>query len=593
MALFWGIPGLLPALILEEGIKEPRLRQAWQAVKKNQPIESLPFLSSIPRDPGNRVYYHLIYGYALEKMNKPSEAMEQFRWAYLNAPPGEMKEMALLERADGYFRISNFYEAKMTYGLFLKEYTQSRYGERANLGMAKSLIRIGMFPEALAYYDRSGHRGEVAIGKANLLQQLGRTKEAQEWYQKGISLDKTLFMGAEENLLGYGENLQQLGKDQEAQQYLSLNYKNPTLKIKADFNLGLISLKSKKWDEAQKYFQSALSGTDRKVRKEALFYLAESQWGAGKKQEAYKLYLEYRQTYSAEPINETVFFKLAKGDLEEGRWEKAAGRIKESVFRSKFNKENGSEIEGLISQLKHQAPEMISPLWKAVAPKFLPVASEPFLVSLAEGFKKDEIAYFEILRWLSQHGSEKTKQKSIVNLAFFQIGRGNLNEAMGTLKLMGKGKVSKDEMLRLEARMYYAKKDYPSAVERFLALKKIESEDLPLLEETLSSARNMDRALAVFERALLQQEGNSSNYIKMADILYEKGKKKEALSYYQKALEKDPLNEWALLRSGLILSGEEGQKKLGAIKNDSSLIGKLAKASLREKSAALKLEEIY
>ncbi|HMK66282.1 MAG TPA: tetratricopeptide repeat protein [Thermodesulfobacteriota bacterium] len=590
--LFWGTPVPLPALTLEEGLRDLQLKQAWAAIHKNQPTQALNFLKSIPQEGDQRVYFHLINAYALEKLNQPSEAMEHFRTAYLSAPTAELKELTLLERGDGYFRIKNYYEAKMVYGMFLNQYKQSRHLERANLGMAQSLVQIGMLPAALTYFDKAGNSGEVALGKANLLHRLGRTQEAHEYFQKGISQGKVLAW-SEESLLNYGENQQQLGRDAQAQLYLSYAYKDPKLKSRADLNLGLVALKAKHWEEAQKYFQSALSAPDRKIRQEALFYLAESQWEGGKKKDAYKLLVEYRQTYLSESIPDLVFLRLAKMDLEEGRWDKAGERIKEFVLRSKLKKESISEIEGLISQLKHQALEFIPPLWKAIAPKFLPLASEPFLVSLAEGFKKDELAFFEIQRWLSQHGSEKTKLKSTMNVAFYQIGKGNLNMAIETLKGIGKGKIPKDEMLRLEARIHYAKKDYPAAVERLLSLSKLEPEDLPILEEGLLWARNVDRALIFFERALSQMEGNSGNHIKLADALYERGKKKEALSHYQKALDKDPLNEWALYRSGLLIGGEEGLKKLGSIKNDGSLIGRLAKASAREKNAEKKLEDLH
>jgi tetratricopeptide (TPR) repeat protein len=590
--LFLGTPVLLPALTLEEGIRDSHLKQAWAAIQKNQPTQALNFLKATPQDGDQRAYYHLINAYALEKLNKPSEAVEHFRAAYLSASTGELKELTLLERGDGYFRIKNYYEAKLVYGMFLNQFKQSHFLERANLGMAESLVQIGMLPAALTFFDKAGNSGEVALGKANLLHRLGRPQEAHEYFQKGISQGKSLAW-SEESLLNYGENLQQLGKDAQAHLYLSYAFKDPKLKNKADLNLGLVALKSKQWGEAQKYFQAALSASDRKIKQEALFYLAESQWEGGKKKDAYKLFAEYRQTYLAESIPDRVFLRLAKVDLEEGRWDKAGERIKESVFRSKLRKESISELEGLISQLRHQAPELIPPLWKAMAPKFMSMASEPFLLSLAEGFKKDDPAYFEIQRWLSQHGSEKTKLKSIVNLAFYQIGRGSLNEAMVTLKGVGKNKVPKDDLLRLEARIHYAKKDYPATIERLLALDKVEPEDLPILEETLLWARNTDRALIFFERALGQQEGNSGNHIRLADALYDRGKKKEALSHYQKALEKDPLNEWALYRSGLIIGGEEGIKKLGAIKNDGSLIGRLAKASVREKNVEKKLEELH
>jgi tetratricopeptide (TPR) repeat protein len=135
--------------------------------------------------------------------------------------------------------------------------------------------------------------------------------------------------------------------------------------------------------------------------------------------------------------------------------------------------------------------------------------------------------------------------------------------------------------------------DYGMASERLLALKKMDTKDLSLLGDTLTSVRDGNKALAVFEKNLLRLGGNSDAYIKLADGLYEKGKKKEALQYYQKALENDPLNEWALYRAGSLMAGVEAQKMLGRIKNENSLLGKFAKSSLKEIEIQKKIGESF
>jgi tetratricopeptide (TPR) repeat protein len=593
ICLLWGLPSQPSALTLEEGIKEPPLRQAWEAVKKNQPAQAIQALSAMPQGSDRSVYYHLVYGRALEKAGKPSEAMEHFRSAYLNAPSGEPKELALFERAEAYFRMRNFYESRMTYALFLKQYPRSPYVEQASLGMARSLVQIGMASEALPFFEKAGHSIEAVMGRANILHRLGRVKEADDWFRKGLSQDREYFLRSEETLLNFGENLVQEGKDQEALSYLTMKYKNTALQGRADFNLGLVSLKARKADEAQRHFQSALTEGDRKTKQEALLHLAEAQWEGGRKKESYKLLTEYRRAYGAGSMNPSLLGRMAQVDLDEGRADKGVQGIQEMVSRFKPQKDNFSEIETLISQVKTKAPERLVPLWKAIGPKILPLSAESFLVSLAEGLKKDEKSYLEIQTWLAGHGSEKIKTKSLMDLAGYQIELGRFNEAMGTFKALGKGKLAKDDMLRLEARMFYAKKDYAATVERLLALKKIQQEDLPLLQDTLRYARDPNRAAVAFATALSHLQGNSSSYITMGDLLYEKGRKKEALPYYQKALDKDPLNEWALYRSGMLLGGEEIQKRLGAIKNDRSLVGKLAQTSLRENKLERKFEEIF
>jgi tetratricopeptide (TPR) repeat protein len=591
--LIMGIPQFLPALTIEEGILDPRLRQAWEKVKINRPTEALESLSAIPQNPVSAVYYHFIYGRALEKLEKSSEAMDHYRSAYFCAPSEALKELTLLERADGYFRIKNYYESKTSYSLFIKQFNHSGHIERANMGMAQSLTRIGALAEALPYYERSGSGVEAQLGKANLLHRLGRFKEAHEGYLKGIALNKSVFINSEENLLFFGENLQQMGKDQEAASYLRTPFKNPVWKLKADFDLGLMALKEQKWEEAQKYFQSARTSTERKTKQEALVHLAEALWGAGKKMEAKKLFLDYKRENPSGKVNTETQLKLVQLDMEEGQTEQASNGIKELIQRTHPKKETIQALEGVILKLKDKDPQRLSLLWNSIGQKLLPLCDEAFLMQLVDSLKKFGKPFVEIQQWLVQHGSQMAKINALIALATYQTATGNSIGALNSIKTLKKFKVTGDEILRLEAGILYAREEYGQAIERLLSVKKMEPRDIPLLEETLLSARDLNKALTVFEKTLTRIEGNSGNYIKLADLLYQRGNRKTALQYYQKALEKDPLNEWALFRTGSLLHGEEAQKKWAGIKNENSLVGRLAKASLREKEVERKFEENF
>jgi tetratricopeptide (TPR) repeat protein len=215
---------------------------------------------------------------------------------------------------------------------------------------------------------------------------------------------------------------------------------------------------------------------------------------------------------------------------------------------------------------------------------------------MAEALKGKERPYIELHRWLAKNGSEKVKIQSSIALVRYYVDTGNLGSALEgirSLKALRVFKTPEDEILRLEARILHAKMDYGTASERLLSLKKMEANDLPLLQDTLLSAGNVNKALAVFEKNLLRLGGNSNAYLKLADVYFEKGKKKEALQYYQKALENDPLNEWALYRTGSLMSGEEAQKMLGRIKSENSLLGKFAKSGLKEMEIQKKMGESF
>ncbi|MBA4393397.1 MAG: hypothetical protein C0407_07575, partial [Desulfobacca sp.] len=143
------------------------------------------------------------------------------------------------------------------------------------------------------------------------------------------------------------------------------------------------------------------------------------------------------------------------------------------------------------------------------------------------------------------------------------------------------------------AHLLHGQGDYGAACDRLLSLKKVILQDLPLLEDTLTSAKDINKALVFFEKNIIQLGGNSNSYLKLADHFYEKGNKNKALQYYQKALEKDPLNEWGLFRAGSLMVGEDAQKMFERIKNGNSLLGKLARISLKEKEVQRKIGEIF
>ena len=201
---------------------------------------------------------------------------------------------------------------------------------------------------------------------------------------------------------------------------------------------------------------------------------------------------------------------------------------------------------------------------------------------MATALKGKGKPYIELQQWLAKNGSERVRSQSIMALVQVQVDTGNLGAAMEGIRSLKSLKAGGDEILRLEARICHAKMDYGMASERLLSLKKMEARDMSLLQDTLLSARDVDKALAVFQKTLLKLGGNSPAYIKLADAFYEKGKKKEALQWYQKVLENDPMNEWALYRAGSLMAGEEGQKLLGRIKSETSLLGKFARAGLKE-----------
>ncbi len=570
------------ATTMAEGIVAPDLKKAYALLKAKHPAEALQILSGKKRGLSTDPYYHFIYARVLEAMKQPGEALEHYRSAYFYAPTEELKELAFLERAEAYLRIQNYYEAKIVFSLFLKYFNKSNQVTRANLGMAQSLVGIGDLPDALQYYEKAGEGLVVIFEKANTLHRLGRLEEAHQLYLKGISIDKPFFLNSPELIFYFGENLQQMGHEQDALQYLTSNIEDPTYKKKAELVLGRMALKARKYTEAQKLFVSALSAPEVPTRQEALFYLSESYFGAGSKTQARQGFHEYWVKYPSGRAYEDVLINLSKLDLEEGQFDQVAKWIKELSFRSSIKEKTLKELEWFFLQLKKKNPSLMVTLWNFIGHKLFHISREPFLLIMAADLKGKGKSYIELQHWLAKNGSEPVRIQSLSALVQDHVDSGNLGAAMEGIRSLKVLRGSGDEILRLEARISHAKMDDRTAVERLLSIKKIEARDLSLLQDTLLSARDFNKALSVFQRNIQKLGGNAQAYIKLADIYHEKGKKKEALQWYQKALENDPLNEWALYRAGSLMTGEEGQKLLGRIKGENSLLGKFARAGLKE-----------
>ncbi|PJB33181.1 MAG: hypothetical protein CO109_00640 [Deltaproteobacteria bacterium CG_4_9_14_3_um_filter_65_9] len=68
---------------------------------------------------------------------------------------------------------------------------------------------------------------------------------------------------------------------------------------------------------------------------------------------------------------------------------------------------------------------------------------------------------------------------------------------------------------------------------------------------------------------------------RLADALFDAGRKNDAARYYRGVIVKDPANEWACYRLGLLLGKNGGDEFLKKIRTDSTL-ARMARAAMRE-----------
>jgi len=588
MLLFLLLGELFPQKILwalswEEMIPSPALNKAKQELLAGRAEEALALIQEARVPPQEVSFRHLLLGRAYEALHQPSTALIHYRTAYFHAPNEMIKALAYLERAETYYRMKNYDEAAIVYRLFLKNFSFPELMPRAHLGLARCLGRQGFSEEALAHFEKAGNEASALLGKAVVLHKWGRYSEAAEYFQKGMALDGDLFARTEEFLFYYGANLLELGQIKEAVPFLTSKLSDPFLKNLGDLYLGRAALKDRKFDQAERLSLSALTASEHRIRREALLLLAQTFLAAGKKEAARQAFFEFWSKYPMVKGYDGVLLALAELDLNAGKTEGASRFIRELGFYPRLPEDTLNTLQGLILKLKDKDPQRVAGVWQGVGRHFLLTAKEPFLLVMVEVLKDAGRLQSDLLKWLAQNGSEAVRRQSKVALVRLKIDQGQWKEAEEDLRSLAASKIPKDEILRLQARLHQAQGDYVKAGRAILAVKKMETADLALLQESLQNGVEEEAVLRVLEKNAARLGGNATVFLRLADAYWIKGKRKEALQYYQKVLEFDPLNKWALLRVGNSTEGEEGKKMLAKLKEENSWEGRLAAAYLKER----------
>jgi tetratricopeptide (TPR) repeat protein len=567
--------------IADQQVTSPLLIKALDSLKANKFSETLKILNEIKPDNATLAQYYFVFGKLDNAMQKPLEAVEHFRKAYLYAPKGDMKEIALIERAETYLRMRYFYEAKSVYVVFLKEFPQSRFFVRVYPGLARCLAETGSLREAITYYEKAGNSPEVLAGKANALHRLGLYREAEKSYASLIETNEAFIWASDEARYYLGENLRQMGKLSEASKYLS-EIKDPSFKIKADLSLGIIAMQQERAGDATKSLTDVLASGDREIKRRALLTLADVDLKQGRTEEAkkrledLKLHHPYGRTY------EESLLKLARIYAKEGNPEKAVPLLSELALKSSFKKEALTEFESMLVQARNSDKEAFVRLWKTAGPLLLDTSREKFLLDVADEFRNAGAPFLDIAQYLAKHGTESAKMKSLAILAGYYAGKGDADRAGEHLKQLKTMKGSGDEIIRLEARLAYLKKEYKVAAEKFLQLKIIRPGDLKAFGECVAAQPDLPKAIARYEKAVKETDGNAAAYARLADIMHASGKTRTALDYYRIALAKEPNQDWVLYRIGSLTEGSEAEEMLRKVSRQDPTIAKLTEARLRE-----------
>ncbi|MBA4374091.1 MAG: hypothetical protein C0402_14665 [Thermodesulfovibrio sp.] len=602
--LLFASPGVSEGGEFDEQLQQPQLKQAWEALKVQKPDDAIRILTAYTADLQSAAHYHFIFGKALSTVNKPLEALQHYRLAYLYFPKGDLKEIALLNKGEAYLKLRNYYEASNDFSMFLSLFPRSKNLVRAQSGLVSGLIGSGRLKEALQLLNKLDDNADVLYARAGVMQRLGQVREAHEAYAVALARDasyvnkqdrQTHFVAADsaspyvslspvfdETLYYIGENFRLMSQPVEAEKYL-VQISEPGLKEKASVSLGLMALAEGNTDKAMTIFNTAIGSSQRVVRRQAMLHLAEAEVRLGKTAEASARLQELMFNFPYTPESDQAVLKLSSLYTKDGKHDEAMKILKELIFRRYPVKE---AIDQVVVILRHvhekKETEKLAAIWKSAGPWLLDNSREKFLLEMAEALKGTGKPQFDILRWLMKNGSDEVRGSALVALASFYAEFGDTVRAREYLGKIRNRKGLEDEILRLEGKTLLAGKNYAAAAVKFGMIRKYRQEDLSPFGAAVGASPDAARVFARFEKAVAEVGGDRESLTALADIAYGLGRLKEANKYYRAVLVKDPANAWCLYRVASMTSGSEAEELFKKASSGTSAVGSLSGARLRE-----------
>lgn len=577
------------------------LEKAMEYVQSGNSSEALRILSSYHPSSQDLSLYHYAYAKAYELSRRQYDSIAHFRLAYLYSKDDETKEQAFVERAEAYAKIGFHSEAALIFRIFLKNFPRSQRGERAFLGLADSLYRLGLFSEAKDAYERAGNSSRTLYGKANALHSMGKIKDAHEIYMAMLEKDRGYVESSQETLYNVGENLRLMGEVSTARIYFNSITASP-FKYRAFRSLGLIEFEEEHLDVAKKFFYSALQSPEKQLRRQVLLKLADIYIRQGRQDDAKSCLMEIRKQYPYGKDYDETLLMLSGLYKKEGNSKEATSLIKELVFRHQPDQRALNEFESLILEAEDKGREEFLNLWRAVGHWLLQPSRSQSILKIAKGLRNSGKPYLETCTWLSQYGSDEVKSESILLLADFYADLGDPVMAMKYLQIKGlAGK--KDDVLRITAKIHRANAEYQKAARTLLAVKELNQGDLVFLTDLLESLQNDQKTMGFFKSALNRTGAPPWVYIKLADILYEMGERADALHYYTIAASlqqkmtgiRTPDLQWALYRISVLAPNADAKNTIESIqkKNNTDTFNRFSGLLLKESNVSERMNGIF
>ncbi|HBH60530.1 MAG TPA: hypothetical protein DDX85_02060 [Nitrospiraceae bacterium] len=529
-----------------------------------------------------------------------ADAVKHLRLAYIYAVDTGLKEHALLKRAGIYLELKLNYEARADYLVYIRDFSSSRYIKKAYFGLAESLYRIGLFQEAIEHYKKSGTSPEVLYGMANALQKLEMVKEAKKAYDEALIMDKNYLKSSPETYFLLGENMRMSGDLVNARKHLSEIEVGP-FKDNAIISIGLIAMEESNIQEAVKQFKAAAQSRDKKVKVQALFNVSLAYLKEGKFKEATSSLEEIRHNHIDSNMYKDTLLVLSKIYKKGGRVKESVSLLKELVYGKQPPAEAFTELEEIVQEAGGNSSQdgmAFVTLWNDVGQWLVDETREEFLLKVARRLRHEGKPFIDLCSWLVEHASEHARGKAAIDLADYYAGIGNTAMSRDYINIAKDARETGDAALRVEAKILHSEGERIAALKQIMMIKEIENSDLVLLDNIISGIhdpgiREVQKAIAFYEKTINESSWDAENYIHLADMLYANDERSKALKYYRIAYKMNPENEWVMYRLIQDADTPEAEDMFSRLQQGDNLYGRLAKSKQMEMSLMNKIREVY
>jgi tetratricopeptide (TPR) repeat protein len=553
-----------------------------------------------PENAESRAAFYYISAKANIMAKQYLDAVKYLRLAYIYATDNALKELALLKRAGTYMELKLVYEARADYLVFIRDYPSSRNIEKAHFGLAECLSEIGLFQEAIEHYKKSGKRPEVLFGMADALQKLEMVEDAKKVYDEALVMDKTYLKSSPETCFLIGENMRMSGDVTSAKRHLSQIEFGP-FKDPAMISMGLMAMEESNTQEAVRQFKSAAQSRDPKIKVRALFNLSLAYLKEGKFREATSSLEEIRHNHLDSNLYKDTLLVLSKIYKKGGRVKESVSLLKELVYGKQPPEDAFAALEEIVLEAGERSPQdglTFVKLWNEVGQWLVDGTREEFLLKVAKRLRHEGKPFIDLCSWLVENASLHARGKAAVDLADFYISIGNIEMSQNYIDIAKESGEAGDAVLRVEAKILQSEGNQTAALRQIMLVKDIEKSDLVLLGNIISGINNpelkeVQRAIAFYEKAINAFEWDAETYIALADIFYANNNRSKSLKYYRIAREKSPDNEWAMYRVARDSDTPEAEGMFSRLQKGDNLIGRLAKSKLMEITLMNKVKEVY